>query len=452
MTLSVVLHTHMPYVEGYGVWPAGEEWLWEAIATTYLPLADVLDRHAPAPLTLSITPVLADQLAAPGIAERFRAFCRDLRVRSHALDADDAGDPAVAAELRRASTQYAAAADAFDRRRGDVLGALAPHVSWTSSATHAVLPLLATRAGVRLQVRTGVDAFRARFGDDWRGGFWLPECAHAPWLDPLLEEAGVHATCVDLTDVLAPDAHLRPLRSAAGPLLVPIDRRTIELVWSDGAYPAAAAYRDSHHLTRYHHKPWANDGAVYDPQRAAEQVAADAAHFVARVIERTASGGLCVCALDTELLGHWWHEGVQWLEAVLGEAARQGLPLAPLDEALAAVEPAPAPADLPVTTWGTPRNLWTWSGPQVADLAVAARRAELDVLAGGRRAGARALRELLALQSSDWAFLVTRGWGGPYPRERVDGHLAALREALAAGDDGPVRSLAPGLLPSAVNR
>jgi 1,4-alpha-glucan branching enzyme len=90
----------MPYVEGYGVWPSGEEWLWEAMATTYLPLADALDRHAPAPLTVSITPVLADQLSAPGIPERFRAFCRDLRVRSHALDADAADDPAVAAELR----------------------------------------------------------------------------------------------------------------------------------------------------------------------------------------------------------------------------------------------------------------------------------------------------------------------------------------------------------------
>jgi 1,4-alpha-glucan branching enzyme len=452
VTLSLVLHTHMPYVEGYGVWPSGEEWLWEAMATTYLPLADVLDRHAPAPLTVSITPVLADQLAAPGIGERFRAFCRDLRVRSHGLDADAADDPAVAAELRRATAQYADAADAFDRRGGDVLGALAPHVSWTSSATHAVLPLLATRAGVRLQVRTGVHAFRDRFGDSWRGGFWLPECAHAPWLDALLEEAGVHATCVDLTDVLEPDAHLRPLRSAAGPLLVPIDRQTIELVWSDGAYPAAAAYRDSHRLTRYHHKPWANDGAVYDPARAAEQVAADAAHFVARVRERTAGGGLCVCALDTELLGHWWHEGVQWLEAVLAEAARQGLELAALDDALEAVQPVPAPAELPVTSWGTPRDLWTWSGPQVADLAVAARRAELDVLAGGRRVGARALRELLALQSSDWAFLVSRAQAGPYPRERFDGHLAALRDALDAGDDGPVRSLAPGVLPSARNR
>ena len=64
-----------------------------------------------------------------------------------------------------------------------------------------MLPLLATEAGVRLQLGAGIAAHRARFGH-WGGGLWLPECAHAPWLDPLLEEAGVHATCVDLTDVL----------------------------------------------------------------------------------------------------------------------------------------------------------------------------------------------------------------------------------------------------------
>ena len=155
---------------------------------------------------------------------------------------------------------------------------LAPHAAWTSSATHAILPLLATDSGVRLQLQTGIESHRRRFGDGWHGGVWLPECAHGPWLDPLLEAAGVHAACVELTDVLGlgDPRQLTPLRSDAGPLLVPIDRVLIDLVWGSGGYPARAAYRDYHHRTSRDHHPWANDGAVYDAGRALAQVRADA--------------------------------------------------------------------------------------------------------------------------------------------------------------------------------
>ena len=447
--LAVVLHSHLPYVEGFGTWPFGEEWLWEAIATSYLPLLGVLG--AGAPVTLSLTPVLCDQLEAPGAIERCRAFLRDVRPASHALDIEAAEDRAVATELERAAGEYALA---LERLPDDLLTALAPFAAWTSTATHAVLPLLATDAGVRLQVRTGVESHRARFGDGWRGGFWLPECAQAPWLHACLEEAGVHATCVDLTDVLGPgDArHLRPLAAEAGPLLVPIDRAVVDLVWSSGGYPSHAAYRDHYHRTARDHHPWANDGAVYDPARAAEQAASDAADFVARVAARVADGGLCVCALDTELLGVWWHEGPRWLALVVEQAAREGLELVHLDDALADCDPAPASdASDRVTTWGTPRDLSTWSGPQVADLAWIARAAELDVLAAGPRVGDRAVRELLALQSSDWAFLASAGTAGDYPRERFLGHAREFRAALAdPGAEPALRNLAPRLARAAL--
>jgi 1,4-alpha-glucan branching enzyme len=72
--LAVVLHGHMPYVEGFGTWPFGEEWLWEAIATSYLPLLELLDDGAP--VTLSLTPVLCDQLQDPGAGEGFEAVLR----------------------------------------------------------------------------------------------------------------------------------------------------------------------------------------------------------------------------------------------------------------------------------------------------------------------------------------------------------------------------------------
>ena len=110
--LAIVLHTHMPYVEGFGTWPFGEEWLWEAIATSYLPLLEVLD-EAPGRLTLSVTPVLADQLEQPGAIGRCLTFLREIRPESHRRDIAElraAGDGATAAELERSAAEYAAAA------------------------------------------------------------------------------------------------------------------------------------------------------------------------------------------------------------------------------------------------------------------------------------------------------------------------------------------------------
>ena len=432
--LAIVLHTHMPYVEGFGTWPFGEEWLWESVATSYLPLLDVLDDHPG--VTLSLTPVLCDQLEAPGALERCERFLREVRPESHRLDSEAL--PEAAAVLERSAATYAAAADALARR--DLLADLGRHATWTSSATHAVLPLLATDAGVALQVGTGIASHRERFGD-WHGGLWLPECAHAPWLDPLLEEAGVHVTCVDLTDA---QPELRsPLRSDAGPLLAPLDREIVELVWSEAGYPSRGAYLDTHNRTPMRHCAWTVEGAVYDPARAAEQVRADAADFVSHVERRD---GLVVCALDTELLGDWWREGVDWLRAVLERCAERGIEVLPLAAAAERVAAVPA-GDLPVTSWGAGRDLSTWSGPGAGGLAWAQRWAELRALAPGAGApGPRALRELLALQASDWAFLISRATAGPYPRERFEGHLAAFEAALAdPAADPTLRNLAPRL-------
>jgi 1,4-alpha-glucan branching enzyme len=448
--LALLLHTHMPYVEGFDTWPFGEEWLWEAIATSYLRVLDVLEQTE-APVTVSLTPVLCDQLEAPGAIERCLAFLREVRPASHRIDLAEAPE-ALRAPLRHSAATYEDAAERL-AARPDLVGRLAPFAAWTSSATHAVLPLLATDDGVRRQVATGVAAHRARFGG-WRGGFWLPECAHAPWLDPLLVEAGVRAACVDLTDVLGlgSRANLAPRRTDAGVVLVPLDRATVELVWSASGYPADGAYRAYHRRTRMDHRPWAVDGTPYDPGRAAAVAREHAADFVARVLVRLRTApadALVACALDTELLGHWWHEGPLWLRAVIDECERQGLALVGLDDALAGREPAAAPVELPVTSWGAGRDLSTWSGPRVAELAWRARAAELELVAAGGRATARAVRELLALQSSDWAFVVDRDLAAAYGLARSRGHAERLAAELAdPGSSAPaLRGLAPVLRP-----
>jgi hypothetical protein len=129
--LAIVLHTHMPYVEGFGTWPFGEEWLWEAVATCYLPLLDALDA-APGRVTLSVTPVLGDQLEAPGALERCAAFLREIRPESHRLDLAATRDVGERAALEHSARTYERAVDALER--GGLQERLAAHAAWTRSS------------------------------------------------------------------------------------------------------------------------------------------------------------------------------------------------------------------------------------------------------------------------------------------------------------------------------
>ncbi|MGI8804273.1 MAG: 1,4-alpha-glucan branching protein domain-containing protein [Thermoleophilaceae bacterium] len=472
--LCLVLHAHMPYVEGFGTWPFGEEWLWEAVATVYLPLLETL---AEAPVTLGLTPVLCDQLELlPGDARaRFLTFMRGVRAEVHSEDArglERGGERELAAEVRRAAGDYSSAADALERIGGDLLGALrrlsdAGAVDlWTGPATHPVMPLIATDAGRRLQLATGLASHERRFGE-LGGGLWLPECAYEPGLERELHDFGVRAFCVDQTDALGLGSldHLEPVATPAGPIAVPVDWETVALVWGGSGYPAGPEYRDTHRRTVHDLMPWRNGAGPYDRARALARAADDARDFVARAIARLerfrserGRPGLVCCALDAELLGHWWYEGREWLRAVLDEAPRQGLDLATLASGLERVEPverALAPA-----SWGVPKDFTTWDSPALAPLAFEARSAELEVVAAASALGdaerrpalARAARELLALQSSDWAFLLTRALAGDYPRERVRAHrgsldaaIRALRDSRAAVPPPELRNLAPAL-------
>jgi len=457
--LALVLHSHMPYVEGFGTWPFGEEWLWEAVACVYLPLLDVLDG---APITLGLTPVLCDQLEAMRgeAGDRYLRFLRDIRAPIHAEDSaglDDAGEPRLAAEVRRAAGDYTRAERAFEERGRDLVaafGALDGVELWTSAATHGLLPLMATDAGVRLQVGTGTAAHLRRFGD-WGGGFWLPECAYVPGLERELADHGVRAFCVDQTGVDGFD-HPPPVATGAGPVAVPIDWGTVQLVWNDeSGYPAHGTYRNYWGRTVHDLKPWSNAGEPYERDAALELAGEHARDFVRRAAERIAGGGLLCCALDTELLGHWWYEGLDWLGAVFREAEAQGVPLVTVSEGLELVEPKPRP--LAPSTWGTGKDFTTWDAPAVAELAFDTRAAELRTVAAVATHGAphdaleRAARELLALQASDWAFMVTRKLAADYPDERMRLHAGSLDAALAAltdsaaAPDPALRGLAPDL-------
>jgi 1,4-alpha-glucan branching enzyme len=226
---------------------------------------------------------------------------------------------------------------------------------------------------------------------------------------------------------------------------VPLDWSTISLVWDDAGYPSDPVYRDYHAQTVNGMRAWANGGHPYDRDAAHERARRHATHFVDQVTRRASEyrlargrAALVVCALDTELLGHWWYEGPIWLDAVIEEAGRRGLALTTLPAALSRHEPRRA--EVFESTWGTGKDMHTWDSPAVADLVWTARESELQLVAalgtaqldGSAQAARRAARELLALQSSDWAFMRSRGLAGDYPRERVRNHSLAFGEALSA--------------------
>jgi 1,4-alpha-glucan branching enzyme len=453
--LAIVLHSHMPYVEGFGTYPFGEEWLFDAVIRSHLPLLEVAER-----LTMTVTPVLADQLEDPGARERLREFLVDLRVGAAEADMDQVPDEcraACEAELAR----YRHSLELWDACGGEPLrpfreAAEAGRIELaTSAATHAVLPMLATREGQRLQLDAGIRSHRRRFG--WKGGFWLPECAYAPGLEWRLAEQGVRWFCLDQSAHWEPLEALTPVATESGPIALPIDWEAVRWLWSLDGYPSDPAYAQFAGKSLRGIRIWKVGGGAYDPDAARGATQRQAAEFLSAVAARLRGyseshgrRGLLVFAIDTELLGHWWSEGASWLAEVLARADAAGVRLLTVGEALEQHEPVER--KLAASSWGERKDLSTWDSPPVADLAWGARRLELRVLralSSGLRGPAALLaaRELLAVQASDWAFLDRRGQAGDYAFQRAIDHAEAALEAIDSRSsiDPHMRSLAPDL-------
>jgi 1,4-alpha-glucan branching enzyme len=453
--LAIVLHSHMPYVEGFGTYPFGEEWLFDAVIRSYLPVLEVARD-----LTMTVTPVLADQLEDPSAAERLRRFLVEWRI-----GAAEADLPQVPQECRAACEgereRYRHALALLDAADGDPLAPFQRAAAEgrialaTSAATHAVLPLLATREGLRLQLETGIRSHRRRFG--WDGGMWLPECAYVPGLEWELARAGVEWFCVDQSAHAEPLDALAPVETEAGPIALPIDWEAIAWLWSLDGYPSHPDHAQFAGKSLRGIRIWRVGCGAYDPASAEAVARQQAAEFLAAASRRLRAfaesrgrRGLLVFAIDTELLGHWWSEGPIWLQTVLEGAEAAGVRLLTVPQALSEHEPLQRP--LHASTWGEGKDLRTWDSPAVADLAWGTRRLELRLLravAGGLRGAPleRAARELLAVQASDWAFLDQRKQAGDYAYQRATDHSRAMLEAIDSGraTEPRLRSLAPDL-------
>jgi len=476
-------------------------------------LHDLRAEGVPYRLTIGLTPTLLEQLADPDIGARFIVYADD-QIRRAELDAWDFGVAGASAkqavaEFYRGS--YSRLKQAFLQRFGrDLVGAFADLARTgqveilTSAATHGYLPLLDPRS-VEAQLTVGLASTRRLTGLE-PTGIWLPECAYKPGLERALERQGfthffTDAALMQGREVARAAKPYRSRRedrhSGAGAAVAVVEDReslidpTVDLfrpylvadsavaavsrhpeisgqVWSAAqGYPGDPFYREFHRKDdRSGLRYWRvtgtadlGDKAEYVVALAADRVREHAMHFTASIREelaahRKATGrdGVLVTTFDSELFGHWWFEGIDWLGLVLRELGDIATTVARRLEA----QPPRERVALAEGSWGKNNDHSTWIAPQTQWMWDAIRDAAARVRAVAddpprdpfrKRAADHALRELLLLESSDWPFLVTTGQAGDYATERFRSHAQRLGRSLelaahgARTDEVELRSL-----------
>ncbi|MET8774661.1 glycoside hydrolase family 57 protein [Nocardia sp. NPDC004654] len=475
---TLVLHSHLPWLAHHGRWPVGEEWLYQSWAASYLPVVEVLRTLAAEGrsnlLSLGITPVLAAQLDDPHCLAGMHHWLGNWQLRAD--EAAMAGNIALGGHEHRLA---AAALAEFELRwrhgAAPVWRELADAQTIEllgGPLAHPFQPLLDPRLRA-FQLREGLADARQRWGHT-PTGIWAPECGYTPGMEIGYAEAGVTHFMVDGPALRGDSSLGRPVRDS-DVVAFGRDLQVSYRVWSPkSGYPGQAAYRDFHHYdhstglkpARVTGKTVAGpDKAPYDPELAAAAVVRDVDDFVRTVrdrlvaeSERIGRPALVVAAFDTELFGHWWHEGPQWLAQVLRALPEAGVTVGTLADARERGFVG-EPVQLTDSSWGSGKDWRVWAGDQVRDLVELndeVVRLALDTL-DKMRAGSTSplrdpvadqlLREAILTVSSDWAFMVSKDSAAGYARERAHQHAHAVREiaaAVGAGQVAKARQLAAG--------
>lgn len=265
---TFVLHSHLPYCRMAGRWPHGEEWIHEAASETYVPLLnalyDLVEEGIDFKLTISLTPVLTEQLADRDIREHFMIYLED-KLAAAARDIPRFGEEEDAQRAFLAQYYvdfFAHIRDTFlNRFGGDIVGAFRRlqddgYVEIiTCGATHGYLPLLSRDASIYAQLRAGVESYRRHFGRSPRA-IWLPECAYRPaylndegCVRPAIEQflANLGITCF-FVETHAIEGG-RPVGKAAGDVAIGpygaiVRRYTLPVVHA--AFTGGTTYRPYH--------------------------------------------------------------------------------------------------------------------------------------------------------------------------------------------------------------
>jgi 1,4-alpha-glucan branching enzyme len=463
-SFCLVLHTHLPWLPHAGTWPVGEEWLYQAFTGSWRRVVGVAERLAGEGrrdvFTLGVTPVVAAMLDDPYSLRELHTWAGNWQLRAELAAGHDHLRDLATHEWREATACLEDLEARWLRGGSAVLRPLvdAGVVELLGGpATHPFQPLLHDRVQ-RFALRVGLDDARVRFGAV-PAGIWAPECGYTPGLEQSYVDAGVRRFLVDGPTFHGDTAAAHPVGDT-GVLAFGRDLDVTYRVWSPRAgYPGDGAYRDFHtfdhptgfrpaRVTGKHVAPEAK--APWDPTRAGAAVDGHADDFVGAVRrrleelrDRDGRPGLVVAAYDTELFGHWWYEGPQWLEAVLRRLPEAGVRVTTLAGAVEAGHVGPA-RELPASSWGSGKDWRVWDGEQVADLVEESRRVQDRLLAVTDKVGGpfrnpvldQLAREALLVTSSDWAFMVTKDSAAEYARRRAAEHTARFHRLADLVESG----------------
>ncbi len=364
----------------------------------------------------------------------------------------------------------------------------------TCGATHGYFPLLGTDESVQAQVKLAVDTHVRRFGKRPRG-IWLPECAYRPhyeWKAPtgdeepwprkdveeFLAENGIEYFFVDSHMIRGGEPlgtywqkfpQLAELFARTRGLFTPpsefrseyehyaLDRGTTVFsrdpestvkVWSgDVGYPGDPFYLEFHkQLYPGRHRYWriseekADLGKKqpYDPWVAYDKIGSHARDFV-QIVKGTLAhyrglagrDGCLVAMYDTELFGHWWWEGPEFLYEVALEMHRDGSVQMASGGDVVDSEPPRHKIHLPEGSWGeggyhsvwlNEDNFWTWQKLYPVERRF---RDMAATMADGpaREIVEQCAREMLLAEASDWQFLISTWAARDYAEARFEDHV-----------------------------
>ncbi|MEA2062467.1 MAG: 1,4-alpha-glucan branching protein domain-containing protein, partial [Gemmatimonadota bacterium] len=253
------------------------------------------------------------------------------------------------------------------------------------------------------------------------------------------------------------------------------DPKTGLQVWSgEHGYPGDGMYLDFH---KKHfpggHRYWRvtssdadlADKQEYQPDRVPRIVGDQGRHYV-DLIESLAGeyhaesdrAGMVTAPYDTELFGHWWFEGPEWLSEVLkGLHASETVEGCSCGRFIEKYPPATV-VGLPEGSWGeggfhyiwlNDWNKWTWKHIYQAEEKMC--EVALGLSRGGGGDGSESLhrvacqlgRELLLLESSDWQFLISTWSARDYAEARVVKHWDNFERLARMFDSIESESRAP---------